>query len=62
MIWATEGICTQTYPPYFIVRLTQFLLVCKTEFYWFGAGLLLDDLPDVWNRFKKYFEYKKLFK
>jgi hypothetical protein len=28
--------------------------------FWFGYGLFIDDMPDVPNRFKKYFEYLKV--
>ena len=27
------------------------------EFYWFGYGLFIDDLPDIPNRFRRYFDY-----
>lgn len=29
----------------------------KTEMYWFGAGLFVDDIPDIPARFRKWFSY-----
>ena len=29
----------------------------KTEMYWFGAGLFVDDIGDIPSRFKKWFGY-----
>jgi len=29
----------------------------KIEFYWFGYGIFIDDLPDLPKRFREYFKY-----
>ena len=29
----------------------------KTEMYWFGVGLFVDDMPDIPARFAKWFKY-----
>jgi len=41
----------------YAVPLSQLLRINPLIPYWFGYGLLLDDIPDLWRRMGEWFKY-----